>query len=139
MEGMMAIDLSMPVLVVDDYNTMIRIICNLLKQLGYQNIDNATDGASALDKLRTGRYGLVISDWNMEPMSGYDLLRAVRADAQLAKTPFIMITAESKTENVIAAKRAGVSNYIVKPFNAQTLQRKIAAVLAPEPTPPLAA
>jgi two-component system chemotaxis response regulator CheY len=139
MEGMMAVDLSMPVLVVDDYNTMIRIICNLLKQLGYQNIDNATDGASALDKLRTGRYGLVISDWNMEPMSGYDLLKAVRADAQLAKTPFIMITAESKTENVIAAKRAGVSNYIVKPFNAQTLQRKIAAVLAPEPTPPLAA
>jgi two-component system chemotaxis response regulator CheY len=126
-------------LVVDDYNTMIRIICNLLKQLGYQNIDNATDGASALDKLRTGRYGLVISDWNMEPMSGYDLLKAVRADAQLAKTPFIMITAESKTENVIAAKRAGVSNYIVKPFNAQTLQNKIVAVFAEEPTPPVAA
>ena len=135
----MAIDLSMPVLVVDDYQTMIRIICNLLKQLGYQNIDNATDGASALDKLRTGRYGLVISDWNMEPMSGYDLLKEVRADAKLGKTPFIMITAESKTENVIAAKRAGVSNYIVKPFNAQTLQHKIAAVFGEGPTPPLAA
>jgi two-component system, chemotaxis family, chemotaxis protein CheY len=139
MEGTMAIDLSMPILVVDDYNTMIRIICNLLKQLGYQNIDNATDGATALAKLRAGRYGLVISDWNMEPMSGYDLLKEVRADAKLGKTPFIMITAESKTENVIAAKRAGVSNYIVKPFNAQTLQAKIAAVFAEEPTPPLAA
>jgi two-component system chemotaxis response regulator CheY len=139
MEGMMAVDLSMPILVVDDYNTMIRIICNLLKQLGYQNIDNATDGATALAKMRAGRYGLVISDWNMEPMSGYDLLKEVRADAKLGKTPFIMITAESKTENVIAAKRAGVSNYIVKPFNAQTLQNKIAAVFAGEPTPPLAA
>jgi two-component system chemotaxis response regulator CheY len=139
MEGMMAVDLSMPILVVDDYNTMIRIICNLLKQLGYQNIDNATDGATALAKLRAGRYGLVISDWNMEPMSGYDLLKEVRADANLGKTPFIMITAESKTENVIAAKRAGVNNYIVKPFNAQTLQNKIAAVFAGEPTPPLAA
>ena len=135
----MAVDLSMPILVVDDYNTMIRIICNLLKQLGFQNIDNATDGATALAKLRAGRYGLVISDWNMEPMSGYDLLKEVRADAELGKTPFIMITAESKTENVIAAKRAGVSNYIVKPFNAQTLQSKIAAVFAEEPTPPLAA
>jgi two-component system chemotaxis response regulator CheY len=139
MEGTMAIDLSMPILVVDDYNTMIRIICNLLKQLGYQNIDHATDGATALAKLRAGRFGLVISDWNMEPMSGYDLLKEVRADAKLGKTPFIMITAESKTENVIAAKRAGVSNYIVKPFNAQTLQAKIAAVFAEEPTPPLAA
>ena len=135
----MAVDLSMPVLVVDDYNTMIRIICNLLKQLGYQNIDNATDGATALAKLRAGRFGLVISDWNMEPMSGYDLLKEVRADANLNKIPFIMITAESKTENVIAAKRAGVNNYIVKPFNAQTLQSKIAAVFASEPTPPLAA
>jgi two-component system chemotaxis response regulator CheY len=139
MEGMMAIDLSMPILVVDDYNTMIRIICNLLKQLGYENIDNASDGATALAKLRGGRYGLVISDWNMEPMSGYDLLKEIRADAKLGETPFIMITAESKTENVIAAKRAGVSNYIVKPFNAQTLQGKIAAVFGGEPTPPLAA
>jgi two-component system chemotaxis response regulator CheY len=139
MEGMMAVDLSMPVLVVDDYNTMIRIICNLLKQLGYQNIDNASDGATALAKLRAGRFGLVISDWNMEPMSGYDLLKEVRADANLSKIPFIMITAESKTENVIAAKRAGVNNYIVKPFNAQTLQSKIAAVFGSEPTPPLAA
>ena len=135
----MAVDLSMPVLVVDDYNTMIRIICNLLKQLGFQNIDNATDGATALAKMRAGRYGLVISDWNMEPMSGYDLLKEVRADEQLSKIPFIMITAESKTENVIAAKRAGVNNYIVKPFNAETLRHKIAAVFGEQPTPPLAA
>ena len=135
----MAVDLSMPILVVDDYNTMIRIICNLLKQLGYQNIDNAADGATALAKLRAGRFGLVISDWNMEPMSGYDLLKEVRADGKLGKTPFIMITAESKTENVIAAKRAGVSNYIVKPFNAQTLQNKIAAIFGDGPSPPLAA
>ena len=139
MEVMMAVDLSMPILIVDDYNTMIRIIGNLLKQLGYQNIDNATDGAGALAKLREGHYGLVISDWNMEPMSGYDLLKEVRADPKLGKTPFIMITAESKTENVIAAKRAGVNNYIVKPFNAQTLQSKIAAVFAEEPTVPLPA
>ena len=135
----MAVDLSMPVLVVDDYSTMIRIICNLLKHLGYQNIDNANDGATALAKMRAKRYGLVISDWNMEPMSGYDLLRQVRADSALAATPFIMITAESKTENVIAAKRAGVSNYIVKPFNAQTLQSKIAAVFTENPPPPMAA
>ena len=125
----MAVDLSMPVLVVDDYSTMIRIICNLLKQLGYQNIDSANDGATALTLMRGKRYGLVISDWNMEPMSGYDLLKEVRADSALATTPFIMITAESKTENVIAAKRAGVSNYIVKPFNAATLKTKLSAVL----------
>jgi two-component system chemotaxis response regulator CheY len=136
---MMAVDLSMPVLVVDDYQTMIRIICNLLKQLGFQNIDNATDGATALAKMRAGRYGLVISDWNMEPMSGYELLKEIRADVRLGKTPFIMITAESKTENVISAKRAGVNNYIVKPFNAETLQHKIAAVFAEDPTPPVAA
>ena len=126
----MAVDLSMPILVVDDYNTMIRIIRNLLKQLGFENIDDASDGASALSKMRGRRYGLVISDWNMEPMTGFDLLQEVRGDPKLAATPFIMITAESKTENVIAAKKAGVNNYIVKPFNAQTLRSKIDAVFA---------
>ena len=124
----MAFDLSMPILVVDDYSTMIRIIRNLLKQLGFENVDEASDGSAALAKLQTKRYGLVISDWNMEPMTGYDLLREVRADPNLATTPFIMITAESKTENVIAAKKAGVSNYIVKPFNAATLKTKMEAV-----------
>ena len=125
----MAIDMSMPVLVVDDYNTMIRIIRNLLKQLGFEDVDDASDGSAALGKLRAKKYGLVISDWNMEPMTGYDLLKEVRADTNLATTPFIMSTAESKSENVIAAKKAGVNNYIVKPFNAQTLQAKIAAVM----------
>ncbi|MTW19140.1 response regulator [Rhodoplanes serenus] len=124
----MAVDLSMPVLVVDDYNTMIRIIRNLLKQIGFEDIDDAADGSAALNKMREKRYGLVISDWNMEPMTGYELLKEVRADPGLSKTPFIMVTAESKTENVIAAKKAGVNNYIVKPFNAQTLQSKIQAV-----------
>ena len=126
----MAVDLSMSVLVVDDYNTMIRIIRNLLKQLGFQNIDDASDGSAALNKMRAKKYGLIISDWNMEPMTGYELLKEVRADPGLSKTPFIMVTAESKTENVMAAKQAGVSNYIVKPFNALTLQSKIEAVFA---------
>jgi two-component system chemotaxis response regulator CheY len=129
----------MPILIVDDYNTMIRIIRNLLRQLGFENVDDANDGASALAKMRDKSYGLVISDWNMEPMTGYDLLREIRADPALAKTPFIMVTAESKTENVIAAKKAGVDNYIVKPFNAQTLQHKIQAVFPDVPLPPLAA
>jgi two-component system, chemotaxis family, chemotaxis protein CheY len=127
----MAFDLSMPILVVDDYNTMVRIIRNLLKQLGFENVDDASDGSAALAKMQTKKYGLVISDWNMEPMTGYDLLREVRASPDLSKTPFIMITAESKTENVIAAKKAGVSNYIVKPFNAATLKTKMEAVFGP--------
>ena len=121
----MAVDVSIPVLIVDDYNTMIRIIRNLLRQLGFEQIDEANDGTMALAKMRTRNYGLVISDWNMEPMTGYDLLQQVRSDPKLAQVPFIMVTAESKTENVIAAKKAGVSNYIVKPFNAQTLKSKI--------------
>jgi len=136
----MAVDLSMPVLVVDDYNTMVRIIRNLLKQIGFVNIDDACDGASALTKMRAKKYGLVISDWNMEPMTGYDLLKQVRADPSFGGTPFIMVTAESKTENVIAAKQAGVNNYIVKPFNAQTLHNKIQSVFPDEPpSPPQAA
>ena len=132
----MAVDLSMPILVVDDYSTMVRIIRNLLKQIGFENVDDANDGSAALAKLRAKPYGLVISDWNMEPMTGYDLLREVRSDPSLGKTPFIMVTAESKTENVIAAKKAGVNNYIVKPFNAQTLQHKIESVFADDTPPP---
>ena len=124
----MAIDLATPVLVVDDYATMVRIIRNLLGQLGLQNVDAASDGSTALAKMQERRYGLVISDWNMQPMTGFDLLKAVRSDPELAQTPFIMVTAESKTENVIAAKKAGVNNYIVKPFNAATLKTKIEAV-----------
>jgi two-component system, chemotaxis family, chemotaxis protein CheY len=124
----MALDPQMPVLVVDDYSTMVRIIRNLLRQLGFVDIDDAPDGTAALQKMSAKRYGLVISDWNMEPMTGFELLRTVRADPKLQTTPFIMVTAESKTENVIAAKKAGVNNYIVKPFNAQTLKSKIEAV-----------
>ncbi len=125
----MAVDLTMPILIVDDYKTMLRIVRNLLKQLGFDNVDEATDGSEALAKLRGRGYGLVISDWNMEPMTGYQLLKEVRSDAKLSETPFIMVTAESKTENVIAAKKAGVNNYIVKPFNAATLKTKMCSVI----------
>ena len=121
-------DRNTNVLIVDDYRTMLRIIRNLLKQLDFNNVDEATDGQEALAKLRAGNFGLVISDWNMAPMTGLDLLKEVRADSRLKTMPFIMITAESKTENVVAAKAAGVSNYIVKPFNAETLKDKIEKV-----------
>ena len=125
----MAVDKNMKVLVVDDYRTMLRILRNLLRQLDFRNVFEATDGTDALQKLREGGFGLVISDWNMEPMTGIQLLREVRADDKLKHIPFIMVTAESKPENVIAAKQAGVSNYIVKPFNAETLKTKMASVL----------
>ena len=125
----MAVDMNMSVLVVDDYKTMLRIIRNLLKQLGFNNVDDASDGGGALQKLRQKDFGLVISDWNMEPMTGLQLLKEVRADEKLKPIPFIMITAESKTENVVAAKEAGVSNYIVKPFNAATLKQKMTSVI----------
>ena len=125
----MAVDMNMSVLVVDDYKTMLRIIRNLLKQLGFNNVDDASDGGGALQKLRQKDFGLVISDWNMEPMTGLQLLKEVRADEKLKPLPFIMITAESKTENVVAAKEAGVSNYIVKPFNAATLKQKMTSVI----------
>jgi two-component system chemotaxis response regulator CheY len=123
-----SLDLSTPVLVVDDYQTMVRILRNLLKQIGFNDVDDASDGQAALEKLRARKYGLVISDWNMAPMTGYELLQQVRADAELNSLPFIMVTAEAKTENVVAAKKAGVNNYIVKPFNAETLRTKISAV-----------
>ena len=119
----------MKILIVDDYATMRRIVRNLLTQIGYTDVDEAGDGATAMQKLRETRFGLVISDWNMEPVTGLQLLKEIRADAKLNSTPFIMVTAESKTENVIAAKQAGVNNYIVKPFNADTLRQKIQAVL----------
>jgi two-component system chemotaxis response regulator CheY len=125
----MAVDKNMPILIVDDYKTMLRIIRNLLKQLGFTNVDEAMDGTEALTKMRASSFGLVISDWNMEPMTGLQLLKEVRADDSLKGTPFVMITAESKTENVIAAKQAGVNNYIVKPFNAATLKSKLTSVI----------
>ncbi len=124
----MAADFSMPILVVDDYHTMVRIIRNLLTQIGYTNVDEAANGEQALAKIVEKRYGLIISDWNMEPMTGYELLQKVRATD--AEVPFIMVTAESKTDNVLAARRAGVNIYIVKPFTAATLKAKIDSVFS---------
>ena len=123
----------MKVLVVDDYPTMRRIIRNLLGQIGFDDVEEAEDGESALRKLRFAKFGLVLSDWNMAPMTGIDLLQAVRKEAVFGKVPFIFVTAESKPENIVAARKAGVSNYIVKPFNAETLKQKIDATLARAP------
>lgn len=119
----------MKVLIIDDQTTMLRIIRGQLKQLGFRDIDEAMDGGEALSKLRKGNFGLVLSDWNMDPMSGYELLQEIRADQILKGLPFIMVTAESSKEHVIAAKKAGVNNYIIKPFNADTLKAKISTVL----------
>lgn len=125
----MAVDKDMNVLVVDDYKTMIRIVRGLLEQLGFRNIDEATDGGTALQKVRENNYGLILSDWNMTPMTGYDLLKAVRADPRTRNTPFVMVTAEAKTENVVAARQAGVNNYIIKPFTLAVLKQKLTTVL----------
>ena len=123
----MAVNKNMNILIVDDYKTMLRIIRNLLKQLGFDNVDEALDGTQALDRMKDKEYDMIISDWNMEPMTGIELLKTIRGGGN--KIPFIMITAESKTENVLAARQAGVNNYIVKPFNADTLKTKLTSVL----------
>jgi Response regulator containing CheY-like receiver domain and AraC-type DNA-binding domain len=125
----MAVDKSMNVLVVDDYKTMVRIVRGLLGELGFRNIDDATDGPSALNLIQSKDYGLILSDWNMSPMTGLDLLKAVRADPRTRATPFVMVTAEAKTENVMAARQAGVNNYIIKPFNLAVLRQKLTSVL----------
>jgi two-component system chemotaxis response regulator CheY len=128
----MAVNKNIKIMIVDDYATMLRILRNLLKQLEFGNVDDASDGEDALRKLKTnGPYDLIISDWNMQPMTGIQFLKQVRADDKMKHIPFIMITAESKAENVVAAKQAGVSNYIVKPFNAETLKMKMTSVLGP--------
>lgn len=127
----MAINKNMPILIVDDYKTMLRIVRGLLNQIGFNNIDEATDGTMAWDMIQKKPYGLIVSDWNMEPMSGFELLKLVRNNEKTRPLPFIMVTAESKTENIIAAKQAGVSNYIVKPFNGETLKQKLQAVFGP--------
>ena len=119
----------MKILVVDDFPSMRRILRNLLNNIGISDIDEASDGGEAFAKIQTAKFDLVISDWNMEPVTGLDLLRRVRADSANGRLPFIMVTAESKTENVIEAKKAGVNNYIVKPFTADVLKAKIAAVM----------
>jgi two-component system, chemotaxis family, chemotaxis protein CheY len=125
----MAVDKRTPILVVDDYKTMVRIVRNLLHQLGFEDVDEANDGANALAKLRARRFGLIISDWAMEPMNGLELLQQVRADPDLAPLPFIMITAENRAERVAKAEQAGANGYIVKPFTAETLRDRIARVM----------
>jgi two-component system, chemotaxis family, chemotaxis protein CheY len=116
---------SLKFLVVDDFSTMRRIVRNLLKELGFTHVDEAEDGAVALDKLRAGKYDFVVSDWNMPNMDGLTLLQNVRSDPNLKGLPFLMITAEAKKENIIAAAQAGASGYIVKPFTAGTMQEKM--------------
>ena len=125
----MSVDMKMPILIVDDYKTMLRIVRGLLKRIGFENLDEAAGGAEAFNKMKEKTYGLVISDWNMEPVTGLDLLKKVRGNGSLKDTPFIMITAESTAENVITTKDARVSNYIVKPFNAEMLKQKLIAIL----------
>tara|TARA_B100000745_G_C20142145_1_gene391597 strand:+ start:556 stop:1014 length:459 start_codon:yes stop_codon:yes gene_type:complete len=127
----MSLEKKLKVLIVDDHRTMLRIIKNLLEQIGITDVVEALDGQEALQKLVKDKYDLILSDWNMMPMTGLELLQYVRRDEsyQHRNVPFVMITAESKTENVLEAKKAGVDNYIIKPFNAETLEMKIKSVL----------
>jgi two-component system, chemotaxis family, chemotaxis protein CheY len=125
----MSVDRNMRILVVDDAQTMRRIIVNLLRQLGFTNMTEADDGTTAWEKLSTEKIDLIISDWNMPKMTGIELLKKVRESETYKTAPFIMVTAEGKRENVIAAVQAGVSNYIVKPFNAATLKEKMTKVI----------
>ncbi|MDH4193930.1 MAG: chemotaxis response regulator CheY [Nitrospirota bacterium] len=124
------IDTGIKVLVVDDMSTMRRIVKNVLRQIGFSDIIEAENGQDALTKLKAGGFGLVVSDWNMPVMQGIELLRAVRADAELKALPFLMVTAEAQKENLIEAVQAGVSNYVVKPFTAEVLQGKLEKVFA---------
>ena len=121
----MPADPNMKILVVDDMSTMRRIVKNIMKQLGFANVEEAENGQEALDKLRAESFGFVISDWNMPVMTGIDLLRAIRADDKLKAIPVLMVTAEAQKENLVEAIKAGVSNYIVKPFTAETIQEKM--------------
>ncbi len=125
----MAVGRDLPILIVDDYRTMLKIVRGLLQQLGFRDIDEATDGQSAYGMICARQYGLVISDWNMQPVTGLDLLKRVRSEPKTAKLPFIMVTAEAKAENVVAARQAGVNNYIIKPFTQAVLKQKMSAVL----------
>jgi len=124
------LDLTLKVLVVDDMSTMRRIVKNVLKQIGYTDIDEAENGEDGLKKLKAGGYGLVVSDWNMPVMMGIDLLKAVRADPDLKHLPFLMVTAEAQKDNIIEAVQAGVSNYVVKPFTAEALLEKLQKIFA---------
>ncbi len=125
----MPVDKNMNVLVVDDYKAMTRIIRNLMLDLNFKNVDEATCGPSALELLRSKTYGLVLSDWNMQPMNGLELLRHVRADERTRTLPFVMVTAEAKADNVVLARKAGANNYIIKPFTLAVLRQKLTGVL----------
>jgi len=127
----MTFDFAMPVLVVDDYSMVARILGRLLKQAGFANVDEATDGEEALTKMRERKYGLVISDWHMSPTSGVDLLRQAKADEQLRDVAFIMVSAEAAPENAALAKAEGASGYVVKPFDSQVLKGRIQGVFGP--------
>ncbi|AMO98812.1 chemotaxis protein CheY [Collimonas arenae] len=122
------VDKSIKILVVDDFPTMRRIVRNLLKELDFVNVDEAEDGAAGLSKLKDGNFGFVVSDWNMPNMDGLTMLQSIRADPALAKLPVLMVTAEAKKENIIAAAQAGANGYVVKPFTAATLEEKIAKI-----------
>ncbi|MFL6615817.1 MAG: chemotaxis response regulator CheY [Pantoea agglomerans] len=121
-------DKNMRFLVVDDFNTMRRIVRNLLKELGFNNVEEAEDGVDALGKLKAGDFDFVISDWNMPNMDGLQLLQTIRADAAMSSLPVLMVTAEAKKENIIAAAQAGASGYVVKPFTAATLEEKLGKI-----------
>jgi two-component system, chemotaxis family, chemotaxis protein CheY len=121
----MMVDKSLKILVVDDFPTMRRIVRNLLKELGFENVDEAEDGAVALDKLRNGGFQFVVSDWNMPNLDGLSMLQQIRADPNLSKLPVLMVTAEAKKENIVAAAQAGANGYVVKPFTAATLEEKL--------------
>ena len=126
----MDIDKNMKILLVDDFATMRKVIKNLLKQTGYNNISEAEDGLEALKTLKSEKVDFIISDWNMPNMTGLELLKAVRAESAIKGLPFLMVTAEGLQENVVAAVKAGVSNYIVKPFTAEVLNEKIEKIIA---------
>ena len=128
------VDANMKFLVVDDFSTMRRIVRNLLKELGFTNVQEAEDGVDALNKLRGENFDFVVSDWNMPNMTGIDLLRAIRADARLKHLPVLMVTAEAKRENIIEAAQAGASGYVVKPFTAGTLDEKLKKIFEKMPT-----
>lgn len=127
------VDANMKFLVVDDFSTMRRIVRNLLKELGFSNVQEAEDGVDALNKLRGEDFDFVVSDWNMPNMTGIDLLRAIRADARLKHLPVLMVTAEAKRENIIEAAQAGASGYVVKPFTAATLDEKLKKIFEKMP------
>jgi len=124
----MLVDKSLKILVVDDFPTMRRIVRNLLKELGFENVEEAEDGVMALDKLRADNFRFVVSDWNMPNMSGLTLLQHIRSDESLKSVPVLMVTAEAKKENIIAAAQAGASGYVVKPFTAATLEEKLTKI-----------